>query len=95
LNLASNNERGEIKMKNRTGKLLLIMLALLVIAVSSGCGGSGHIRGGSAFYDMHYPNPWYGYRGGLPPAQYIGPPPVVPPPDIPDLPPLEAVPLPM
>ena len=85
-------------MKNRTGKLILIMLTLLFIAASSGCGGSGHIRGGSAYYDMHYHNPWYGYSGGLPPPQYIGPPPVVLPPDIPDLPdlpPLEAVPLPM
>ncbi|WP_455207020.1 hypothetical protein [Kaarinaea lacus] len=82
-------------MKYWMEKIILFALTLLLIAMSSGCGGGAPIRGGSAYYDMHYRNPWYGYHGELPPPHYIGPPPIVIPPGIPDLPPLEAVPLPM
>jgi len=85
-------------MKYHTHKIILIALTLLLIAVTLGCSSGAPIRGGSAYFDMHYRNPWYGYHGGLPPPHYIGPPPIVIPPDIPDLPdlpPLEAVPLPM
>ena len=90
-------------MKYCTRKIMLIVLTLLFSALIFGCGGGGggSVRGGPGYYDMHYNNPWYGYRGGFPPPHYIGPPPIeIPPdipdiPDIPDMPPLEAVPLPM
>ena len=75
---------------------ILLILAMLFIATNVGSGGESAVRSGSAVYsDMHYRNPWHQHHHHLPPPGYLGPPPVILPPDIPDMPPVEAVPLPM
>ncbi len=85
-----------IMIVQKTRLIILLFLATLLIATTIGSGGDSSVRGGTAvFYDMHHRNPWYGHPGAIPPPHYIGPPPVILPPDIPDMPPLEAVPLPM
>ena len=66
----------------------LILLALLIVTIFTGCGGGGAYVGPPVYYDdMHYRNPWYGHRH-MPPPHYMGPPPVIMPPPV-------AVPLPM
>jgi len=83
-----------IMQKNRL--ILLLLLATLLIVTTIGSGGESSVRGCTAvFYDMHHRNHWYGHTGAIPPPHYIGPPPEIIPPDIPAMPPVEAVPLPM
>jgi len=83
-------------MSKKTRHAILFILALLFIASNIGSGGSSSVRSGSSvYYDMHYRNPWHGHHGAIPPPHYIGPPPIIIPPDIPDIAPPVAVPLPM
>ena len=61
-------------MNSKIPKTTTLALALLIAVVIVGCGGTP-VRGGSAYFDMHYRNPWYGFSGTFTPPQYIGPPP--------------------
>jgi hypothetical protein len=56
--------------------LMFLILVLFVAAIIPGCGGTP-ISGGSAYFDMHYRNPWYGYHGTLHLPDYLGPPPAI------------------
>jgi hypothetical protein len=78
-------------MNRQIHRLILLIMVLFITALTAGCGGTP-IRGGSAYFDMHHRNPWYGYHGALPLPHYLGPPPVVMPTGIPDLPPPAATP---
>lgn len=80
-------------MKHHAQKTILLAFTLFLIALSLGCSSGAPISGGSAYFDMHYHNPWYGYHGELPPPHHIGPPPIEIPQDMPDLPPVEPVPM--
>lgn len=65
-------------MNSRIPNTMTLALVLSIAVTIPGCGGTP-VRGGSAYFDMHYRNPWYGFSGTFTPPQYIGPPPLAAP----------------